>query len=50
MAQFVEWADRHMIPLSKMILKVPEQTPEPVSDDVVLYDMYSEKKYNKSRI
>lgn len=40
MAQFIAWADRHMVPLSKMILKVPEQTPEPVSD-FVLYDLSS---------
>lgn len=31
------WAGVSTVPLSKMILKVPEQTPEPVSD-FVLYD------------
>lgn len=35
MAQFIEWADRHMVPLSKMILTVPE--PEP-AEDIVVYD------------
>ena len=39
MAKFMEWADRHMIPLSKLTLTVPEQTPEPEpTEELVLYD------------
>ena len=39
MAQFMEWVDRHMIPLSKLALTVPEQTPEPEpAEDIVVYD------------
>lgn len=38
MAQFIEWADRHMVPLSKMILTVPEPDP---AEDIVVYDKSS---------